>query len=242
MLLYYLRHGDPIYDPSSLTEYGHAQAKALSKRMVYSKLDYLFVSPSGRAVQTAVPTAAALNLPLVKKDWLNEDLAWGEFSCPIDDKGGRVWIYQVPTFNKLLNSDEIRNMGFSWYDHPAFANTKCKEGCARIRNEMTRFMASFGLIYNAEEHTYTADGTFKDFADKRIGVFAHEGIGALFLSALLDIPYPYLTRFDMTTTGMSVIRLDADGDGVVIPRLLQYDNDSHLYKEGLSTDNKGVEV
>ena len=31
MVFYYIRHGDPIYDPDSLTEHGHKQAEALAK-------------------------------------------------------------------------------------------------------------------------------------------------------------------------------------------------------------------
>lgn len=33
MLFYYIRHGDPIYDPDSLTPLGKRQAEALGKRL-----------------------------------------------------------------------------------------------------------------------------------------------------------------------------------------------------------------
>lgn len=33
MLLFFVRHGDPIYHPDSLTELGERQAEALVKRM-----------------------------------------------------------------------------------------------------------------------------------------------------------------------------------------------------------------
>ena len=39
MLLYVIRHGDPIYDPDSLTELGHEQARALAKRAPILILD-----------------------------------------------------------------------------------------------------------------------------------------------------------------------------------------------------------
>ena len=32
MLLYFIRHGDPVYSPDSLTPLGHEQAKALERR------------------------------------------------------------------------------------------------------------------------------------------------------------------------------------------------------------------
>ena len=101
MILYYLRHGDPIYDPDSLTEYGHVQADALSKRLKYSGLDYLFSSPSNRARLTADPTAKALNLPVEIEDFLSEDITWGEFTLPLDGGKSRAWIFQIKELVKL---------------------------------------------------------------------------------------------------------------------------------------------
>ena len=56
MILYYVRHGDPIYSPDSLTKLGHEQAKALSKRMAKFGLDEIYSSTSIRARMTAEPT------------------------------------------------------------------------------------------------------------------------------------------------------------------------------------------
>ena len=39
MILYYVRHGDPIYDPNSLTPLGMRQAEALAKRFGIYGLD-----------------------------------------------------------------------------------------------------------------------------------------------------------------------------------------------------------
>ena len=53
MLLYIIRHGDPIYAPDSLTPKGHLQAAALAKRLAVHGLDKIFASPLVRAQQTA---------------------------------------------------------------------------------------------------------------------------------------------------------------------------------------------
>ena len=34
MLLFYIRHGDPVYDPDSLTPLGLKQAEAVAKRLL----------------------------------------------------------------------------------------------------------------------------------------------------------------------------------------------------------------
>ena len=76
--------------------------------------------------------------------------------------------------------------------------------------------------------------------DDRVAVFAHQGVGLIFLSALLDIPYPQMsTHFDMSHTGITVIHFK--GDGIVIPRVLQLSNDSHLFAAGLPTAYHNLE-
>ena len=67
-----------------------------------------------------------------------------------------------------------------------------------------------------------------------MAIFAHEGFGKMFLSSVLDIPYPvFCTRFEMNYTGMSVIEFQPSDDGICIPRTLTHANDGHLYRDGL---------
>ena len=60
MLLYIIRHGDPIYPTDSLTDRGKIQAEAVGKRMFDAKIDRIFSSPMGRAMQTAEPACRLL--------------------------------------------------------------------------------------------------------------------------------------------------------------------------------------
>ena len=46
MLLFYVRHGDPIYDPDSLTPLGLKQADALAKRLCRYGIDEIYSSSS----------------------------------------------------------------------------------------------------------------------------------------------------------------------------------------------------
>ena len=60
MLLFYVRHGDPIYDPDSLTEQGEKQAEALVDRMKRCNPTQIYASSSNRAILTAKPTSEAI--------------------------------------------------------------------------------------------------------------------------------------------------------------------------------------
>ena len=92
MLLYIIRHGDPIYAPDSLTPRGHLQAKALAKRLALQGLDKIFVSPLIRARQTAQPTCELLGIKPVVEEWTSENLAYKDLSVQNPD-GSRRWAF-----------------------------------------------------------------------------------------------------------------------------------------------------
>ena len=57
MIFFYVRHGDPIYNPDSLTPLGERQAEALAKRLCMHGVNKVYASTSNRAILTAKPTA-----------------------------------------------------------------------------------------------------------------------------------------------------------------------------------------
>ena len=56
MILFYVRHRDPVYDPDSLTPLGVRQSEALAKRLALYGVDRIYSSTSNRAIQTTKPT------------------------------------------------------------------------------------------------------------------------------------------------------------------------------------------
>lgn len=230
MLLFYVRHGDPIYRPDSLTELGHQQAKALVQRMKECKPERLFASSSERAILTAKPTAEFLNKEIEILDWCNEDYTWNEFTV-VGENGRKHWCFDDAAVKRQFNSDEVRQLGKKWYDHPAFKDTLYKEGTERIRQKADEFMLSLGYMHDEKNNGYIPIKS----NDDRVALFAHAGFGLVFLSTILDIPLPmFATRFAMSHSNITVI--DFSGDDFIIPKALQVSNDSHLFAEGISTD------
>ena len=236
MLLYYIRHGDPVYEPDSLTELGRKQAEALSERLVLSGLDEIYCSTSVRAQQTAAPTAKKLNLSVNLLAWCNESFAWNEFS--ISNGREKKWLFQDETARKLMVSQRIVNLGAKWYECDFFAKTNVKSGIERISKESREFFSKLGYDKSIDGNYFVANKP----NEKRIALFAHAGFGMAFLSTLLNIPYPtFCTHFDMEHSAMTVIRFD--GTDFVVPCVLQLNNDSHLYKSCLPTNyNNGIIV
>ena len=230
MILYYIRHGDPIYDPDSLTELGHKQAKALVERTTLYGLDEIYSSTSNRAKLTAQPTCEALGKEMALLDWANEAYAFAEMSICKPD-GSRTWIFQSDEYRKKLNVPEVKALGGKWYESSLFPKT-CGEGVKRVDRAVDEFLLSLGYKHNRETGEYEV---LQKKNDKRVALFAHQGFGMMFLSSLLDIPYNiFSTHFDMSTSTVTAIYF-GDGVDAVFPQMLQLSNDSHLFKAGLMT-------
>ena len=225
MLFFYIRHGEPIYNPDSLTPQGHRQAEALAKRLALFGIQRVYASSSERAKMTAQPLCDLLCLEPVILDWCNESHAGKDFFSG----DLHMWYFQHPEWKKKFLSPDVLALGRRWYDHPDFAGTAFREGTLRIDRESDAFFASLGYEHDREKGYYLPVAP----QEERVALFAHQGFGESFLSSLLDIPYPlFSTHFDFGHSSMSVIEFQVDG-GVVIPRALQVANDAHLYREGL---------
>ena len=229
MLFFYIRHGQPIYDPDSLTEEGHRQAEALSKRLVTHGLDELYASTSNRAILTAQPTCEKLGKEAKLVDWANEGYAWEDTSV-LQEDGSYAWCFASAKYKELFSSAKVRALGAKWYTHPAFADTNFARGVARVDKAVDEFFLSLGYEHDRENARYKV----LKKQDNRVALFAHQGFGMMFLSSVLDIPYNDIcVRFDMEWSGVTVIDFEEE-NGYVYPKMLQLSNDSHLYKEGLN--------
>ena len=238
MVLYYIRHGDPVYDPDSLTEEGHRQAQALAERFKLHPFDEIYCSTSVRAQMTAEPTCNALRKKMILLDWAHEANAGKYFFAKRTD-GRETWAFYEPRTRRAFNAPDVRALGNDWTSSPRFRDTRYAEGVAFINKSTDGFMRTLGYEHDRENGYYTT-GLPED--NRRIALFAHQGIGFAFLSSLLDIPYPYFsTHYDIGHTGVTVIEFRRRDDDVIFPCVLQHSNDSHLFAAGLSTTYNGRE-
>ena len=219
MILFYMRHAEPIYNPDSLTPLGEQQAEALAKRLSLYKIDKIYSSSSNRAIQTAKPTAELLKKEIEILEFANENLAWKEFS--IERAGKRRWIFQDPQAKQLFAGESEASSQNAPIDY--------QKGIDRIYSDTFEFMK--GLGYEHIKNT----GRYKVLRpnNERVAFFAHQGFGIAFLSVLLQIPYPVIANhFDLCHAGITAIEFKEEG-GYAIPKVLILSSDAHLYKEGL---------
>ncbi len=230
MIIYYIRHGDPCYDPDSLTELGIKQAAALSKRLIDSSIDDIYSSSSTRAIQTAMPTAKLYNKEIIQLEWAHESIAWDFFAKPVNGKG-KTWIFRIPKYVEMFAKDEVYALRNNWYEYNELDDENFKKGVKFYQEKVYDFLETLGYKYNKEKHGY--EQVFEN--NKKIALFAHQGFFIAFLSTVLDIPYPLISlHFDMQHSGMTIIDFQ-NLNGTIYPKVLQLSNDSHLYKENMAT-------
>ena len=230
MKLFYIRHGDPVYDPDSLTPLGARQAEAVAKRLAMHGVNEIYSSPSVRAMQTAAPLSEILKKPVTTLDWCNEALVWDEFTVTTSN-GGKNWMFWDNKTKEKFKEKSVRLSDDKWYEDPFF-DPKVGEGIKRVNREVDAFLAGFGFVHDREKGVYRVE----EENEKRIALFAHQGFSMAFFSSVLDIPYPlFSTRFDISHSCVSLIDFPGAKGEEITPRLRQHSNDSHLYKEGLPT-------
>ena len=72
MRLLFIRHGDPDYENDTVTEKGKREVELLAQRAESLELGHCFVSPLGRAQNTAAPSLARTGKNAETLDWLEE--------------------------------------------------------------------------------------------------------------------------------------------------------------------------
>jgi len=225
MLLYVIRHADPIYNPDSLTELGHKQAAALAQRLAVNGLDSVYSSSNMRAQMTAQPVCELLGLDYETERWMSEDLAWKDFSCEIEG-GGYSWAFHRQ--NTRVKYDDIIKSGGEWHESNAFKGTNAKEGYKRVAECSDDFTERLG---------YKRDGGgYKIIRanEERVAAFCHQGFGTIWLSYLLDMPpHLFLSSFDISHSSVTILEFKNYQDGYTAPKCLCLSDISHIYQSGL---------
>ncbi len=225
MLLYIIRHGDPIYGPDTLTEKGKLQAQALASRLAVNGLDRIYSSPMGRARETAQPACDLLGLQYSVEEWTSEGKAWQDFSLVMPD-GKRRWCFSIQ--GTILKNDNTINIGSNWHELEMFNETNAKDGYKRIQDSSDEFLARHGYLRDGAIYRITHPN------EERVAVFCHEGFGLTWMSHLLSIPpHIFWTSFNITHSGVSIFNFKNYPDGLTVPACLCLNDTSHIYKSGL---------
>ena len=235
MLLYIIRHGDPIYSTDTLTERGTIQAEAVAKRMQASGIDRVFSSPMGRARLTAAPTCRLLGLDCSIEDWTHEIL--DERLTPFPDgKPKSITVVQNTYYRENGNIDLPYERSF---ECQGIRDSRMKDAVAFIERNGKEFLERLG--YREE------NGVYKILYpnEEKVALFCHAAFTRAWLSVLLHVPLHMMwSSFSITHTGVTVLEFKNNPNGVTAPKCLAFSDMSHLFAAGLDMrhDNSKREI
>ena len=222
MKLLIIRHGDPDYYVDSLTEKGWREAECLSKELSRMEVTDFYVSPYGRAKDTASLTLQKMNRPAEELPWLKEfDMRIFRPDCPDKERIVWDWLPQDWTAEpRFYREDE-------WYKNEYLAPFD-------IEKEYRNVTGQFDLLL--EKHGYRRDGRI--YRAERpnhdtLAFFCHFGVEGVILSHLWGVS-PMILWHDLCAAPSSVTTLVTEErrKGIANFRMLAYGERTHLYVHG----------
>ena len=226
MLLYLIRHGDPIYETDSLTERGRLQAEAVGKRLAKAGITQVFSSPMGRARDTAAPLCRLLNLPCQIEAWA-EEIHWATPTTFPDGISKSISRLPVTAFREKggidLPFDRVMEC-------QGVRETRMDEALAFLEKEGNDFLERLG--YRAEKGVYR----ILNPNEEKVALFCHGAQTRAWLSVLLHLPVHLVwAGFDVSHTGVTVLEFKNYESGFTAPRCLCFSDLSHLHMDHLDT-------
>lgn len=222
MKILIVRHGDPDYSIDSLTEKGWREAEYLSERLTKLEVKAFYVSPLGRAKDTASCTLRKLNRTAAEKEWLRE-FAPQIWRPDVSDSKIIVWDW--------LPRDWMAEERFFHYD-AWFQPQPMQEG--KVREEYDWVVNSFdGLLaehgYRREGHWYRAEQANND----TLVLFCHFGVECVLLSHLLNVsPMVLWHGFCAAPSSVTTVVTEERREGTASFRISAFGDISHLYAHG----------
>jgi probable phosphoglycerate mutase len=224
MLLYIVRHGDPIYVTDTLTERGKIQAEAVGKRIYNSGINVIYSSPMGRAKETAAPACRMLGLECNIEEWTRE--IQDERLTPFPDgKMKSVTLIQNTYYRENGNINIPYERTF---ECQGFSESGMEKAFNFIKEKGDEFLERLG--YKEENGVYRILRPNED----KVALFCHAAFTRAWLSHLLHIPIHIMwSSFQYTHTGVTILEFKNNENGFTAPLCRCFSDMSHLYKAGL---------
>lgn len=219
MKLVIVRHGDPNYELDTLTETGWKEAKLVSERICKLDVKEFYVSPLGRARDTASCTLKKLNRTAITCDWLRE------FDPRIlrPDANGTPMICWDWLPSDWTKEDCFYNEN-TWTDHPLMQQGNVKKEFDWVCNSLDALLKEHG--YEREGRIYRAVAPNND----TLVFFCHFGLECVLIGHLTGIsPMQLWHGFSAAPTSVTTISTEERREGFASFRVNSFGDISHLY-------------
>lgn len=221
MKLLIIRHGDPDYAIDSLTETGWIEAELLAERLCQLDVKAFYVSPLGRAKDTASLTLNKMDRSAEECQWLREFSA--RIQKPCRDQPECVWDWYPGEWTKEPGYFDRE----AWSATDTMARGQVKKEADWVLQEFDRLLAQHG--YQREGHTYRAVEANED----TLVLFCHFGVECLLLSHLLNVsPMVLWHGLCAAPTSVTTVVTEERCQEIAYFRMSSFGDTSHLYVAG----------
>lgn len=204
MRLIFIRHGNPDYQHDCLTEKGWREAECLAKRVSkWENISEIYVSPLGRAKETASLSLKALNREGIELPWLQEFPV--RVIRPTDNKLHVPWDFYPSLW---INNKDAFDVD-KWYNLDLFNGVDIKTETLKVYDGIDGILLNHG--YRREGNLYVTDHSGKD---DTIVFFCHLGVSFVMMGHLMNIsPFALWHTMFVAGTAVTVISSEErDGD------------------------------
>lgn len=218
MRLMIIRHGDPDYSIDSLTERGWKEAALLVPRMEKIDVKDFYVSPLGRARDTASLTLKAMGREAKVMPWLREFAP--KVIIPQRDGEGVAWDWMPGDWTKeprFFDRDR-------WYEPEPFASAGVEEEAKWVWSELDQLLAKYGYVREGDAYRVEKSNT------DTIVFFCHFGLECVLLGHLLNISPMLLWHGTCAApTSATIVNTEERVKGTAYFRMSTFGDTSHLY-------------
>lgn len=222
MRLIIIRHGDPDYEKDSLTEKGWREAGLLAERIAKLDVKDFYVSPLGRARDTASLTLQKMGRTATECDWLREFPP--QIKRP-DVRGNRKiawdWLPEDWTAEPAYFDRK------DWCETEIMREGGVDEAYRHVTQELDRLLAEHGYV--REKEVYRAERANRD----TLVFFCHFGLECVLLSHLMNASPMLLWHHTCAApTAVTTVVTEERREGTASFRMTAFGDISHLYAGG----------
>lgn len=216
-----VRHGDPDYSIDSLTPKGWKEVEYLAERLSKLEIKAFYVSPKGRAKDTASLTLQRMGRTAEEKEWMRE--FEGSIIRPDTGKESIVWDWLPQDWtarSELYDKDR-------WLEDPIMKAGVVQKEYEWVVQGLDELLAKHGYV--REQQYYRAVEPNND----TIVLFCHFGLECVLLSHFIGVsPMVLWHGFCAAPSSVTTLITEERRKGIAFFRVNSFGDISHLYAKG----------
>jgi len=222
MRIIMIRHGDPDYEKDSLTEKGWKEAALLSERILKLDVTDFYVSPLGRAKDTASLTLKKMNRTATECQWLRE-FSPRIHRPDVQDRKMIAWDWLPEDWTK----EEVFFRRESWASQKAMQEGSVGQEYQWVTESFDQILAEHGYV--REGDIYRVEKPNRDI----LVFFCHFGVECVLLSHLINVSPMVLWHHTCAApSSVTTAYSEERRKGRAAFRIASFGDISHLYAGG----------